>query len=79
MPSPTFTGVRTFIRGVPYDKESCEDPRDMELPLREPQIMVTQNLSTEIVGLLNIISRSMLTVAQSDRDGMRIKSTASLV
>ena len=51
-PSPTFTGVKTFVRQAPYEASSIGGSQDMELPLRGPQILVTQNLSSEIVRLL---------------------------
>lgn len=48
-PSPSFTGVRTYIRQSPYDGGSSGGSQDIDLPLRGPRILVTQNISSEKV------------------------------
>lgn len=44
-PSPSFTGVSTFIHQCPYDEES----QNMDIPLQESGIRVTQIISFESV------------------------------
>lgn len=49
VPSPSFTGVRTFVQRAPYGREILRDSPDMELPLRGSRIVVTRDVSTETV------------------------------
>jgi len=49
VPPSAFTGVKTLIRRSPHDECTFNDSQDTELPLRGPQILVTHNVSSEIV------------------------------
>ena len=51
-PSPTFTGVRTYIRQCPYDTESLEGSRHVDILPQRPAIMVTQDMSSESVAFI---------------------------
>ena len=43
-PSPTSTGVRTYIRQSPYDAPSGEGAGDIELPIQRPGILITKDI-----------------------------------
>ena len=49
IPSPSFTGVRTVISQDPYNKNDSEASGKIELLSRGPGIMVTQDMSSEMV------------------------------
>ena len=51
-PSPIFTGVKTHIRQAPYGTGEFGGSEEMEMPLRGQDILVTHNLSSEVVRAL---------------------------
>ena len=57
-PSPTFTGVRTYISQASHNGSNSQEYINIGLPLQRPGILVTQNISLKEVG--NVITRSRL-------------------
>lgn len=77
VPSPTFTGVRTYIRQYPYD---AEESGDMELPSQAQRIVVTHNISSEKVNpALFRMNYPKLTCTQTDQHGAQRPSVETFV
>lgn len=53
-PSPAFTGARTYIRHFPYGMGGLEGSRDMELPLQDPGIRVTHDISSDKISCTRV-------------------------
>ena len=59
IPSPLFTGVRTYIGKESHNGSVSQEPINMELSPHGPGILVTKNISSKEVG--NMITQSRLT------------------
>lgn len=79
-PATLSPGITTDIES-PCGAKSFEASQDMELPLRGPEILVTQNISSNRVGLTvdYCMNPSILTVLQTRPHEIQKSSTESFV